>query len=215
MNKKCCTKCGIQYFATTEFFNKNIACKDGLNTVCKNCKSIQNKNYRIKHKNEIKSTKQKYYKKNRRKLRQNIKKYQSLHKLYYREWHKQYKKQNSDHLRKYKREYNQLRRKSDISFRILNNLRSRLNSAIKYNRKSLTTIKLLGCSIQELKQYLESQFKSGMTWDNYGDWHIDHILPCAIFDMSDPEQQKICFYYTNLQPLWKLDNIKKGKKLNV
>ena len=78
--------------------------------------------------------------------------------------------------------------------------------------KSASTIQLLGCNAAELKLHLESKFTVGMTWENHSQfgWHIDHILPCASFALTDPEQQKKCFHYTNLQPLWWVDNIKKG-----
>ena len=76
---------------------------------------------------------------------------------------------------------------------------------------SESTKKLLGCSIEFLKQHLESQFTDGMNWANYGKWHIDHILPCASFDKSKPEEQSKCFNYSNLQPLWALDNMCKSK----
>lgn len=72
---------------------------------------------------------------------------------------------------------------------------------------------MIGCSIEELKQYLEKQFKEGMTWDNYGEWHIDHIIPCAAFDLTKEEEQLKCFNYTNLQPLWAEENEKKGDKI--
>lgn len=74
-------------------------------------------------------------------------------------------------------------------------------------------MKLIGCSVSELKLYLESLFKENMTWNNWGKgegkWHVDHIIPCAYFELSDPEQQKLCFHYTNLQPLWEKDNVSK------
>lgn len=81
-------------------------------------------------------------------------------------------------------------------------------------RKSDTTIKLLGCSYAEFIPHFEKQFKPGMTWENRGllGWHIDHIRPCANFDLTDPEQQRICFHFTNLQPLWAADNLRKGTK---
>lgn len=90
-------------------------------------------------------------------------------------------------------------------------LRSRLGSAIANNIKTGKTLELLGCSIVQLKDHLESKFQEGMSWDNYGrkGWHIDHIRPCASFDLGDPGQQKKCFHYTNLQPLWARDNIAK------
>ena len=80
--------------------------------------------------------------------------------------------------------------------------------------KSATSIVLTGISMNGLKNYIEKQFKPGMTWTNYGrnGWHIDHIKPCASFDLSNPKQQKQCFRYTNLQPLWAFDNLSKGSK---
>jgi hypothetical protein len=73
---------------------------------------------------------------------------------------------------------------------------------------------LIGCSMDELKIHLSSMFKEGMSWDNYGKWHIDHIKPCASFNLSDPAQQKECFHYSNLQPLWAIENIKKSDQLH-
>ena len=83
------------------------------------------------------------------------------------------------------------------------------------SKKSDSTMNLLGCTIQEAREYLEKQFKEGMTWENHGHetWHIDHIIPCASFDLTDPEQQKKCFHYTNLQPLWAKENMSKGAKI--
>lgn len=72
---------------------------------------------------------------------------------------------------------------------------------------------LLGCSAKELRRHLESQFKPWMNWGNYGRWHIDHIQPCASFDLTDPKQQEICFHYTNLQPLEAKKNIRKRAKI--
>lgn len=91
-------------------------------------------------------------------------------------------------------------------------MRRRVHHALKGETKSESTLSLLGCSINYLKEYLESKFQQGMTWDNYGEWHIDHIKPCSAFDLSDPVQQKECFAYTNLQPLWAIDNLKKAYK---
>jgi len=80
-------------------------------------------------------------------------------------------------------------------------------------KKSLKTVQYLGCSIAELMEYLQKQWQPGMSWDNHAlnGWHIDHIRPCASFDLTDIEQQKLCFHYTNLQPLWAEDNLRKSK----
>ena len=81
--------------------------------------------------------------------------------------------------------------------------------------KSSNTWSLVGCSKDSLMRHLEQQFKPGMTWDNHGAvWHIDHIRPCASFDLTDPQQQQECFNWSNLQPLLVLENLKKGASYN-
>lgn len=93
-------------------------------------------------------------------------------------------------------------------------LRARVREALRWSgaQKSEKTMALIGCTITELKAHLESQFLPGMSWSNWttDGWHIDHIRPCASFDLTDPEQQKTCFHYSNLQPLWALDNLRKA-----
>ena len=71
---------------------------------------------------------------------------------------------------------------------------------------------LTGADIDVVKAHLERQFVDGMTWENRGAWHVDHIRPCASFDLTDPEQQRQCFHYTNLQPLWAEDNLAKSDR---
>ena len=107
------------------------------------------------------------------------------------------------------------KRCSTINGRLRNNLRSRIHKALTCEVKSKRTMELLGCSIEHLRKHLESQFKPGMDWDNYSlsGWHIDHIKPCNLFDLTNIEEQKQCFNYKNLQPLWAEDNLKKGCKV--
>jgi len=125
-----------------------------------------------------------------------------------RECYHKYKEKHKERINNYKRE----KRKNDINFKLKSYLRSRIYDALKRNAKSSNTIELLGCSIDFLKGYLEAKFQFGMTWNNYGQdgWVIDHIKPCCSFDLSDPKQQNECFHYSNLQPLWKIENIIKG-----
>ncbi len=110
------------------------------------------------------------------------------------------------------REYQKKRRDVDPQFKLICNVRTRINSALRGETKSASTLSLLGCSIPELKAHLESRLLPGMSWENRGfyGWHVDHIIPCASFDLSDPEQQKKCFHYTNLQPLWAPENLRKS-----
>ena len=124
-------------------------------------------------------------------------------------WLKNNKKTNLATQRKY---YNE-KLKDNIDYRILSSLRTRVWTVLKKQKKSNSTIKLTGCTIEFLRSHIESKFEDGMSWDNYGVWHVDHIIPCANFNLSDPEQQKICFHYTNLQPMWGEKNIQKGSRL--
>tara|TARA_Y100001970_G_C14060428_1_gene763878 strand:+ start:203 stop:1051 length:849 start_codon:yes stop_codon:yes gene_type:complete len=109
----------------------------------------------------------------------------------------------------------------DIPYiKLRKNLSGNVRAALKYNKtnKSTKTTKLIGCSIQHLKNHIESLFIEGMSWNNMGrgGWHIDHIIPCAFFsafDLSKPSIQKLCFHYTNLQPMWESNNCKKSNNL--
>ncbi len=129
------------------------------------------------------------------------------------ESNRRYRERNRDKIRS--------RYSTDLNFRLANILRSRLNEAVKVPMgyksrfsRSLLSRKTLGCDIPFLREHLESLFKEGMNWGNHGirGWHIDHIKPCARFDLNDPTQRGICFHYTNLQPLWWRENCSKSAK---
>lgn len=114
----------------------------------------------------------------------------------------------------YIRNWARKQRASRPEFRILQALRTRVGEAVSgKTRAAARTIELVGCSLPDLRQHLEAQFSTGMTLENYGAWHVDHKCPCAAFDLTDPEQQRRCFHYSNLQPLWARDNLKKGARL--
>ena len=123
-----------------------------------------------------------------------------------------WRKDNRQNIQKTNTLYEKKRKLTDPEFKIMKTLRSRLGSALKNQnaRKSQHTLDLIGCSIPFLLGYLEAKFTSGMTWENHGKWHIDHIKPCASFNLLDKEEQQKCFYYTNLQPLWAVENLQKG-----
>ena len=90
--------------------------------------------------------------------------------------------------------------------------RKRLARALAGAQKCATTMALLGCDKHLLKKHIEAQFLPGMSWSNRSEWHIDHKRPCKSFNLLDPAQQRVCFHYTNLQPLWAVDNIRKSAK---
>lgn len=120
---------------------------------------------------------------------------------------------------KYRAYINALKRKrkaEDPAWAVVDRLRKRVGRAIRdyaTGRKDCRTADLIGCSVPQLMAHIESLFLPGMSWDNRNLWHIDHIRPCASFYLADPEQQRICFHYTNLQPLWAQDNIRKHAKI--
>lgn len=109
-----------------------------------------------------------------------------------------------------------LRRNKDPNYRIASNLRSRLSKAISQDRKEGSAVRDLGCTLEQFRSHIENQFVDNMSWDNYGHgkdkWNIDHIIPLSSFDLTDPEQLKVACHYTNLQPMWHLQNISKGAR---
>jgi hypothetical protein len=127
-----------------------------------------------------------------------------------------YRQENKEKVAATKKVYQQERYKNDPDFKISQNVRRRLRLALKGNSKAAPTMEIIGCTIEELWLHLESKFEPGMTRENHGrfGWHIDHKKPCCAFDLSDLEQQKICFHYSNLQPLWAKDNLEKGGNYN-
>jgi hypothetical protein len=125
---------------------------------------------------------------------------------------KRYNAAHPDRRRKTHSKYVGERKKTDINFRLACNLRSRLGQALKNNSKKGSAVKDLGCSISDLKLYLESKFQPGMDWSNWNKtgWHIDHIKPLVSFNLEDPIEFQQAVHYTNLQPLWAKDNLIKG-----
>ena len=161
----------------------------------------------------------KYYLKNKDRILARFKKYHSTekYKKNKKEYDRLYWKVNRERLIPLKIKNKRLRRRKDPVFRLQDNLRRRINNALKYIgvKKSKKSLELLGIpNIEFFWKYLESKFKPGMTRENYGKlWHIDHIKPCISFDLSKVEQQFKCFNYTNLQPLWAHENLSKNSKI--
>ena len=170
-------------------------------------------------------------KKNKLWKENNLKKYKEITRKWYLKnkkekdiktklWSKNNKEKHKELLKKwfqknkaFIRERNKKRRHTDPLYKISCILRGRLKNALKTNSKSKSTFELLGCSVEELWIHLEKTFKPGMTRENHGEWHIDHIIPCISFDLSKPKEQAKCFHYSNLQALWPHENLSKGAKI--
>jgi hypothetical protein len=194
---KRCTKCQGEFPATLEFFHKCSSRKDGLFSWCKNCSLEQKRKYYNANKTEIRDKNKKWYDKNRDKVLEQKKEYESRPEIIRQR-------------RKTKNKYYHNKLKYDAGHKVRINLSRRIIDYI--NKSGSSVLDFIGCSIDDLKIHLEKQFVDGMSWENYGryGWHVDHIRPCCSFDLTDPEQQRECFHYTNLQPLWAKDNLSKG-----
>jgi len=211
---KICTKC--KQIKKLVNFYKNKSYKDNYSNWCKYCfqkyHKFYNKSYYLKNKDKINEYKKKYRKENKEVISIYNKKYKNRHKKEI----KEYRIKNINILKRKQNKYETYKRKTDIKWKVSKNLRVRINIALKHSIKSLSTMFLIGCEIDYLMYCLQCKFKKGMNWNNYGygkgKWVIDHIIPCANFDLSDPKQQKECFHYTNLQPLWWEENMRKGSK---
>jgi hypothetical protein len=202
METKVCSKCSVE--KELKDFNKMSKVKCGVRSYCRECQKIDSKKYRLENKEKIKEYNTKWNKEN-----------QEYYKKYFEEYYiinyekeKERKLKWSRDNREYSNNYQKKRKKEDILFNIISNMRNSVNRYLKY--KSKHTFEIIGCSPQLLKEHLENQFVDGMSWDNRSEWHIDHITPLSSAKTED-ELYKLC-YYTNLQPLWAEDNLKKSNK---
>lgn len=164
-------------------------------------------------KGDIKEKRKLYYKTSKDRILDYKRDYYQSHREEKRQYNKQYNSDNRDALRKKRHQYVLRRLKTDPIFALVARHRHRIRCALcsKNIEKSRSSIEFLGCTPLELKLHLEKQFTEGMSWEVFlqGRIHVDHIRPLASFDLTDPAQQSIAFHYTNMQPLWAEDNLKK------
>lgn len=190
---KTCSKCKIE--KSFDNFTKNKIRKDGFELNCRECrKEIYNKN-RI----DILQKKKEYHIKNQESILQKK---------------KEYCKNNRDKINAYYRIHSKKRKEKDSLYKLTCNIRTLIGMSIKgkgYTKRSKTS-EYLGCTFEVFKEYIENQFKEGMSWENRSDWHLDHIHPISL---AETEEEIIRLnHYTNFQPLWAEDNIRKGNRLN-
>lgn len=166
------------------------------------CNSCYGKEWYKNNKEKVKARKDQYYKDNRDKEIQRALKWNKENKEKAAEAHKQWSKRSKYYTKKYQ---------NDVQYRLTTILRNRLCSALKHHFKTGKTLELLGCSVEDFRQYIEQQWQPGMSWENHSlkGWHIDHIKPLSSFDLSNPEELKKAAHYSNLQPLWAVDNLNK------
>jgi len=192
--KKICSKCGIEGELTVDFY-KDKRGLGGFRSKCKSCDKQRAIKWNRENKEAHAQHQRLFAKNNPNSTRVSRAKYVEKY---------------PDRIAASQTKY----LNSNPQARLRGNLRRRLYNFLKRTKqpKIASAVDELGCSVEELKKYLESKFQSGMTWDNYGLWEIDHIKPLAAFDMLDMQQVKQACHYTNLQPLWQEDNRSKGDR---
>jgi hypothetical protein len=221
---KRCTKCGKEK-PDTEFTKRRSGHKK-LRSHCKQCIREENQTYNAAHREEKREKTAAYYLAHREEKLKKDAAYSKAHPEKARARTRTYYAKHRDKCREYasiyyaahKPEYCayvKMRYRTDPNRRVYANLLAGMNKAIKNGKGSAHLVDLIGCTIPELRAHLEKQFLPGMSWENYTryGWHIDHIIPCNCYDLTDPKQQRACYNFTNLQPLWSVDNWKKSANI--
>ena len=194
-------------------FNKQSRAKDGLQSRCKSCFE----KYRSERKQKTKEYNDAYRVLNLEKLKKSKAEYKFKNKEIIRQKNKEYNEKNKER----RNAYHRGKIKSDIQYRLRHNFRAYMSLSIRKNISKISIkdmfvgkLKHLDYSMPELISHIESMFKDGMSWDNYGikTWHIDHIKPLFMFDLSDANQIKEAWSLNNLQPLFAKENLSKNKK---
>ena len=177
--------------------------------------SARKKKYYEENREKISARKKKYREENREKLLAGNKKYYEENREKILAGMKKYNEENREKVSALKMGWARKRRQEDPIFRLLHNMRARAYYALSGKQKNSRTMQYVNMTPDELMDYLEGRFTEGMTRDNYGKWHVDHIRPLASFDFTGPDiedQLHMAWNYTNLQPLWAADNMSKGAK---
>jgi len=208
--EKRCSKCDIEKDVSE--FDKKKENSSGYTGYCKECRRKQKREYVRKHKDHIIKYQKEYHKKNkiylRKQQREYVKKNKSSIEKYQKKYRVEYYQKNKDKI--YKKE--KARRDNNPAIRLKLNISSQIRRSLKNGKGGLSWEKLVGYTLNDLIRHLKKQFHSGMTLDNYGEWHLDHRIPKSVFNFSDPSHIdfKRCWALSNLQPLWAFDNLSKN-----
>lgn len=224
METKICKFCNIEKNVLD--FHKRVDSKDGVRNECKECTRIRLNEYRQKNKENVNKLNRESYYKHIEKRKESSKKYRDNNKLKTKLRGEKYRNNNKEKIREYfvinreiisKKQSERLkkRKETDNLFRLVCSMRARFSGFLKANNitKKNKTFDIVGCTPEELRFFLETKFVEGMTWENYGKkgWSVDHIIPLSSAK-TEEEIYKLC-HYTNLQPLWEPDNIRKYNKI--
>jgi len=219
-NENVCKICRSQY--DKEYRLKNKEKIKEYRRINKDKIKKYHKEYHKKHKKTLCNRSAEYYENNKDKMREYHKEYDREYRLKNKEKIKEYRLKNKDKMREYRqktiekmREYNNIRYKTDSRFKLNKNISNLIRTSIKGNKNGKHWEDLVGYTLNDLKAHLEKQFTDGMNWNNYGEWHIDHIIPLSAFNFTKPKHIGFRKAWTleNLQPLWAEENLSKNAKL--
>ncbi len=214
-------------------YGKCLQYKDGINTLCKICNTeysriYKRKHYKIPENRQRMNLKDNLSKKLRKiknpltledkmKLKIENAKYYKLNKEKINEQKKKYRIRTRNKRNEYLRKWSKDKYENDLKFKLSKLLRERIRTVTKGKARKGSAVLDLGCSFEFFRKYMEAKFKSGMTWENHGkdSWHIDHIKPLSLFNLENREEFLMAVHYTNLQPLWAIENWKKHNNFSL
>jgi len=175
--------------------------------MCKDCYKAKTNDYKKNNKEKVSQSHKEYHQANKEKIAEYYKGHYKENKDTYLKNNQKWRSENREHIRKKENE----RLRTDFSFRLRKNCRTRIYQALKGIRgKTHHSIEYVDCDVEFLKKWLEYNFEDGMTFDNYGPyWHVDHVIPCAKFDLTDPNEIAHCFHWVNLKPMKGSENMSK------
>lgn len=211
---KTCTKCGEIKPATHEFFSRTTKARCGLRPHCKPCVNAQEKRRRLANPHEGRTRSAAWYAANKERRNQASDAYYAANKKRVAANRLARIAADPDGMKKRCRDWSRARYRRDPAVRINDSISSAVYKCLRGEKGGRSWQTLVGYSVADLVTHLERQFAKNMTWDNFGDWHIDHIIPKALFSFqtSDDPEFKACWALSNLRPLWAEDNLKKWKK---
>jgi hypothetical protein len=207
MDTKVCNKCSVEKNICE--FRKISEKNNRYVSYCFPCEKKYKQEHYQKNKEEHLRKKQKWRQENPEEYKEQIRRYYLKTKDIQLVKKKKWISENREKYNSYWTE----RKKNDEVFRLITNMRSRLWAYLKYMKvtKKNKTFDIVGCTPEYLKEHLEKQFVNGMTWENRDEWHIDHIIPLS--SATSEEEALKLYHYTNLQPLWAIDNLRKSNKI--
>lgn len=217
---KACSECGEHKPATAEYFYRCSASRDGLGGQCKTCKREREREYKRKyresHGESMSEYSRKYYESHKESLSEYRRKYYEANRESRNEHQRKYRVANPEKARESVRVSNR-KRGQDVGYRVSHSVSVGMWASLRQEKNGRSWESLVGYTLADLRAHLEKQFTNGMSWNNYGEWHIDHIKPVSHFTFDSPDDPEFleCWSLWNLQPMWASENMSKSNRCDA